>query len=112
VPSSRNSSNGREKGRGRKTLQLCRQVERTLNYILAGECDDDVLRDFTVASVEPAPDASRLLVTVVPNLAGSYDLPLVLEHFERATGMLRTFVATAIHRKRAPELTFRVALLA
>lgn len=97
---------------GRKTLQLCRQVERTLNYILAGECDDDVLRDFTVVGVEPAPDASRMLVTVSPSLGSSFDLPVVLEHFERASGMLRSFVAAAIHRKRAPELTFRVAILA
>jgi len=97
---------------GRKTLQLCRQVERTLNYILAGECDDDLLRDFSVVSVEPAPDASRMLVTVSPNLRGSYDLAEVLEHLERASGMLRTFVAAAIHRKRAPELAFRVAIMA
>lgn len=97
---------------GRKTRQLCRQVERTLNFVLAGECDDDLLRDFAVIAVEPAPDAERLLVTVSPNLAGSYNLPEVLEHFQAAMGMLRSLVAASIHRKRAPELSFRVVLLA
>jgi ribosome-binding factor A len=97
---------------GRKTRQLCRQVERTLNYVLAGECDDDLLRDFGVISVEPAPDAKRLLVTVSPSLPVSYQLAEVLEHLQAATPMLRSLVAASIHRKRAPELTFRVVLLA
>jgi ribosome-binding factor A len=97
---------------GRKTRQLCRQVERTLNYVLAGECDDDLLRDFTVIAVEPAPDAARLLVTVSPNLPGAYQIAEVLEHLQAASPMLRSLVAASIHRKRAPELTFRVVLQA
>jgi ribosome-binding factor A len=97
---------------GRKTLQLCRQVERALNYVLAGECDDDVLRDLTIVSVEPAPDASRMMVTVAPSMPGTCDLPRILEHLQNASGMLRSFVAASIHRKRAPELAFRVALVA
>ena len=36
----------------RKTLQLCRQVERTLSSVLEGE----ILRDLSVHSVVPAPD--------------------------------------------------------
>ena len=32
----------------RKTLQLCKQVERTLSLVLTGECSDDVLRDLLV----------------------------------------------------------------
>ena len=97
---------------GRKTRQLCRQVERTLNYVLAGECDDDLLRDFTVIAVEPAPDTARLLVTVSPNLPGTYQLAEVLKHLQAACPMLRSLVAASIHRKRAPELTFRVVLQA
>src|SRR6185369_5128262 len=45
----------------RKALQLCRQVEHALSMALEG----DVLRDLTVQSVMPAPDSTRLLVTLV-----------------------------------------------
>lgn len=48
----------------RKALQLCRQVEQTLGSLLAGGCGDAVLRDMLVQSVVPAPDSTRLLVTL------------------------------------------------
>ncbi len=44
-------------------MQLCHQVAETLEEVLA-ECGDVVLQDLRVLDVEPAPDASRLLVTV------------------------------------------------
>lgn len=91
----------------RKTFQLCRQVERTLSIVLAGECDDDLLRDVLVASVEPAPDASRLLVTVVPT-DPRVDADAVLERLRVHKGRLRVALASAVHRKRVPELMFCV----
>src|SRR5947207_1446903 len=48
----------------RKALQLCGEVARTLSWVLGGECGDEVLRDLIVDSVVPAPDSSRLLVTL------------------------------------------------
>src|SRR5688572_33438517 len=53
----------------RKCLQLCGQVARTLSSILGWESADDHLRDLTVVSVQPAPDSTRLLVTIA--LAGA-----------------------------------------
>src|SRR5262245_48973067 len=47
----------------RKTLQLCAQVADALNGLLVS-CGDERLQALTVAKVEPAPDASRLLATV------------------------------------------------
>src|SRR4051812_4307536 len=52
------------KGPGRKAWQLGRQVAETLDAVLAGESRDELLRGLRVVSVTPAPDASRLLVTV------------------------------------------------
>jgi ribosome-binding factor A len=93
----------------RKALQLCGQVARTLNLVLGGECADDLLRSVLVESVQPAPDSSRLLVTLCPApSAETTDPATVLEHLHRAAGRLRAEVASAIHRKRAPELMFRV----
>jgi|SRR5579871_5409595 len=89
----------------RKALQLCRQVSRTLNYTLS-ECGDRVLSDLYVESVEPAPDATRLLITVMTSdpSRGPAD---ILAHLYQASGRLRAEIATDIHRKKVPELTFR-----
>ena len=48
----------------RKALQLCGQVARTLQAVLAGETGDDLLRELQVESVVPAPTSARLLVTL------------------------------------------------
>jgi ribosome-binding factor A len=89
----------------RKSLQLCRQVERILNGVLEGE----ILRDLSVHSVLPAPDSSRLLVTVVHH--GPQEIittPDILDRLREAYAKLRGEVAVAIHRRKTPELTFNV----
>ena len=96
---------------GRKARQLGRQVAETLDAVLAGDTRDDLLRGLRVVSVVPAPDTSRLLVTVEPlPQADQVDPAALLARLEHASGWLRTEVASAVTRKRAPLLTFRVAL--
>ena len=95
----------------RKSLQLCRQISQTLDEVFA-ECRDDILRGLHVVGVEPAPDASRLLVTVVPDggLTGDgVDPAMIVSHLVRASGHLRGEVASAITRKRTPLLSYRLA---
>jgi ribosome-binding factor A len=93
----------------RKTLQLCRQVADALNYVLTGELDDDVLRNLYVESVRPAPNASRLLVSVAP-LDADDPTPadVILHRLVHVSGKLRTEVAESIHRRKTPELAFCV----
>jgi ribosome-binding factor A len=94
---------------GRKTLQLCKQVERTLSQVFAGDCGDPVLHDLSVAAVEPAPNSARLLVTLCLHAAPGMTDPREVEaHLAQASGKLRSEVAAAIHRKKAPELAFCV----
>jgi ribosome-binding factor A len=88
----------------RKALQLCRQVERALSVALEGE----LLRDLTVAAVVPAPDSSRLLVTLVFGGDEAVATADVLAALHRRESSLRAAVAAAIHRKKTPELTFQV----
>jgi len=99
----------RSHGRGdRKTLQLCRQIERALSYALA-DCDD-VTGSLYVQSVSPAPNAGRVLVLVAsfePDLTAA----VVLESLERHAGKLRSEVAAAITRRKAPELAFQFVAL-
>jgi ribosome-binding factor A len=92
----------------RKTQQLCRQVQRSLNLALADRHGDEELNDLYVAEVSPAPNSGHLLVhVVVPT-----DRPMgaVLAALRRNTPRLRWEVGTAINRKRAPELSFVPAL--
>jgi len=93
----------------RKTFQLCKQAARALTIALAAECGDEVLRDVYVDSVQPAPDASRLLVTVRPLSAAGPDPDVVLERLLVRRPFLRSCITSAIHRKRTPELSFCVA---
>lgn len=99
----------RQRRESRKDLQVCRQVFETLNYVLSGESHDDVLRSLLVNSVAPAPDASRLLVTVEP-LDRDVEPVVILQKLKQATGRLRTEVAQSISRRKVPELTFQIAL--
>jgi ribosome-binding factor A len=95
---------------GRKTLQLCSQVQDALNYLLAGDSRDELLALFQVVEVRAAPDASQLLVIVQPavQLAAPVDLREILDRIASASGRLRSGVAAAITRKRAPKLLFQV----
>jgi len=100
-------SGGRfDAARDRKTLQLCRQVERALSLALAGECDDEALRDLVVDGVEPMGSAAQLLVRVlVPASAGVAAID-VMRRLDEKSSRLRAIVAQSICRKRTPSLTF------
>jgi hypothetical protein len=56
-------------------------------------------------SHEPAPNASRLLVTVQPMDEGTDPID-ILQRLGFVTGQLRSDVAASIHRKKVPELLF------
>ncbi|MFO1095576.1 MAG: hypothetical protein U0992_20075 [Planctomycetaceae bacterium] len=93
----------------RKTLQLCGQVADTLNYVLSGELDDDLLRNLYVESVRPAPDASRLLVSVAPlDTADANRADQILQKLLIHAPRIRSEVAQSIHRRKTPELSFVV----
>ncbi len=95
----------------RKTLQMCSQVQRTLDQVLSGELGDDRLRDLYVSQVVPAPDAHCLMVSVSPlGFAKDFQPQVVLSRLAECTGRLRSELARAINRKKTPELMFRVVL--
>jgi ribosome-binding factor A len=93
----------------RKARQLCWQVAEALDQALATQADD-LLRDLHVLDVEPAPDTARLLVTVTSLAPEPLDPAQVLAHLDRASSRLRCDVAAAITRRRAPQLSFRLAI--
>jgi ribosome-binding factor A len=112
-PRSRRKSAAKGQARriDRKAAQLCRQVALTLDEVFA-DCGDPVLRNLHVAGVAPYPDGSRLVVSV-SSIDGGPGPPggpsVILNHLDRATGHLRSEVAAAVTRKRAPLLFYRVA---
>ena len=91
----------------RKAQQLCHQVADTLSLVLSSEFGDE-LGDLQIVGVTPAPDASQLLVLVAPAVAGtSIDAEVVLARLAAVGGRLRSEVAAAITRRRAPKLIFQ-----
>jgi ribosome-binding factor A len=90
----------------RKTKQLCHQVAQTLSLAL-GDFDNE-LRELRIVSVTPAPDATQLLVIVAPSFPGvKLDADSVSAKLAFAEGRLRSEVAAAITRKKAPRLLFQ-----
>lgn len=92
-------------GHDRKTLQLCRQVERALSLALAGE-RDDVLRDLSVDGVEPMGSAAQLLVRVLVPATVGVPVVEVVQLLDEASPRLRAVVSQSICRKRTPVLSF------
>lgn len=81
----------------------------TINYMLAGDLADTRLHQIMVDSVTPAPDASRLLVSVrVMDLRPDCDLIEIQAALHGASGLIRCEVASVVQRKKAPELVFQV----
>jgi ribosome-binding factor A len=94
--------------KNRKALQLCRQVEQTLHLALA-DCGDPLLNDLLIVDVIPFPDSTRLLIAVRSATGIATEPVLILEHLRQAAGLLRHEVAAGIHRRKTPDLVFRVA---
>lgn len=100
--------NGGGSAADHKAMQLCHQVAITLDEVLA-ECGDSLLQGLRVLDVKPAPDISRLLVTLTADGVPVESLPTVETHLAKASRHLRGEVAQAITRKRAPSLVYVLA---
>jgi ribosome-binding factor A len=92
--------------RRHKDLQLCRQVLDALMYALA-ELDDPIIDELVLTSVDPAPSAARMQVTLSPACEG-IDRDEALARLRDVTPELREEVAAEISRRRVPELIFRI----
>jgi ribosome-binding factor A len=88
----------------RKARQFCRQVQRALNLALADRHADAGMNELFVEEVSPAPDCGHLLVHVV--VPADRLVTDALSALRREAPRLRSEVAMAITRKRAPELSF------
>ena len=98
-----NSRSGNRQAQ-RKTQQFCRQVQRALNLALADASVGEIGCDLYVDEVSPGPDCGHLLVHIV--VQEGYSVADALSALRRESPRLRSEVAMAITRKRAPELAF------
>lgn len=96
-------------GHDHKLEQLCSQVFEVVSSAFA-ELRDEVLANLTVVEVRPGPDASRLVVllTQMGEPQAGTGVDDIMVRLERVRGFLRSEVASAIHRKRTPELRFQL----
>jgi ribosome-binding factor A len=88
----------------RKTQQFCRQVQRALNLALADSSVPGIGCELFVDEVSPGPDCGHLLVHIV--VQDGYSIVDAMSSLRRDASRLRSEVAMAIARKRAPELLF------
>ena len=90
-----------------KDRQVCRQVYDALGWALA-DMDDPLLDDLALIAVDPAPDASRVLVSL-QSTNPEVDIAAAKERLLEVMGELRAEVASEITRRRVPELSFHIA---
>ena len=93
--------------RAYKDQQLCSQVSHALSYCISEGEPQEIMECLQVQAVVPAPDASRLMVTVSFDSGDesiSYDS--VVEALESNNSRLRFEVSQAINRKKTPQLAF------
>ena len=92
----------------RKTWQLCSQVHDALRLIM-GEAADERLHGLDVREVLPAPNDAQLLVLLVPlDPLTAEERDAITAALQVANGWIRSEVATAITRKRAPRLLLQL----
>ena len=72
-----------------KTLQLCRQVARTVDLVLSGECHGEALQGLQVVQVTPAPNCGQLCITLGTILDATHTPELVLQSLAEVEGLLR-----------------------
>jgi len=93
----------------RKSKQLCRQVQKTLDLVLTGETRDELLASLKIVSVLPGRDASQLLVTVTADVPPErFHREQIEAQLSLIQGRLRSEIAGAITRKKTPVLTFQI----
>lgn len=93
----------------RKTLQLCKQVERAVQFALASECDDPLLSELDVVSVTPCQNSGTLDVRLRVIVGGNtYKREEIEAALAVARGRIRSIVAGEVTRRKAPELRFIV----
>ena len=92
-----------DRHRARREGSLCREAERAIGLALQAAADPTLQRLIVIA-VEPAPDASRLMVlTSCPRDLPSATAEAALRH---AAPMLRAELARSLQRRKTPELSF------
>lgn len=95
----------------RKDRQLCKQVFQALSMEVACLQYRPWARDMYVQAVEPAPDASRLQVSVSFFTPREPDSAVeALGRLRAMTSSLRLEVGSAICRKKVPELIFDITV--
>jgi ribosome-binding factor A len=92
-----------------RVRSLCRQAQEAVLLALGDAKPDPRLDGAWVLSVDPAPGPERLLVSIVlAGRDGEEDIEAALAALVEMKPWLRSEVARAIHRKRVPDLAFRV----
>lgn len=94
---------GSNSGSDRKRRQLCRQVHEELELAF-GDLDDPLLDGLAIFAVDVDAGGATLRVGVI--VPDDRDPATVRARLDAAKGQLRSGVASAIHRKRTPQIWF------
>jgi ribosome-binding factor A len=91
----------------RSTQRLCAHAMRSIHLSLLADCRDSDLQSLEVTSVEPYPDAKRLLVTL-KSKSPAKEIERINSKVHAVSHLLRHAVARSLSRKRTPQLVIVV----
>ena len=106
-PESRRRESRDDSSDDRKTMPLCAQVRRALHGVIPFPGSRS-FEGLVVEAVEPDPDASRLRVVISVPPSCTQPIPSLKQGLIDRVGFIRSEVASQIHRKRVPLLTFEL----
>jgi ribosome-binding factor A len=108
-PSGRASSNHNPRRAARKQAQLGAQVQQSIDLTLGADLDDLDLQGLRVLDIQPLQGDAHLLIRVAPSPGSPpQDLTALQLRLTQNTPFLRAQVASDIHRKKTPRLSFLV----
>lgn len=91
-----------------RAQQYCKAVHRALEAGLVSVCGDERIQSLTILAVEPQSRGSTLLVIIAAPDPDRQAMNALEQTLQKASGLLRSVIATEIQRRRTPHLTFRV----
>ena len=97
------------KTKNHKSERLGKEARHTLSMVFAGELSDPVFQELEVVDVAATDDGQFLIVSLT-RIDNSFNIDetQILEKCQAVQGYLRSAIASAVKRKRVPNLKFEL----
>ena len=104
----KSQSKGQRAAGRHRFQQYCKAARQALENALAIDCGDEALKTASISAVEHQGGGASLLVVISAPIHDIADITAMESRLKRASGLLRSALASELRRKRVPHLQFRI----